>query len=290
MERLYRLVPCVVSVLLLLACGGTDDPPPRLHVAEQTDYYDGVTFHRFYRYTGLLLGYATSLDGVHFEKYSGNPLINDCAFPCQVVYEGNRYLILQRNGNAYYLYDVNVPTSPRVLNNGQPILQGAFCNIGVTVKENRWHMLVEGKAEDTFHLRYTWADYPDLDFNRNLGPVVINDAGNPYLAYIPERDAILAIYGADYSATGVWRVRAAVFDFSAWSVQGFIVAKTGIHIADPNLGVGVEPNPLILTVGSNQNAVSTYFFRGSKLDLFDAILAGQVELEEAPDNPTMTTE
>ncbi len=286
---MIRYLLIVLILFQFISCGGSDDEVGP-HVAEQTDFYDGVTFHRFYRYTGSLLGYATSLDGVHFEKYSGNPLIDNCAFPCQVMYEGNRYLILQRNGNSYYLYDVNVPSSPRVLNNGQPILQGAFFNVGVTVKGNRWHMLVEGKTGETFHLSYTWADYPDLDFNKNLGTVVIHDAGNPYLAYIPDRDAILAVYGADYSATGVWRVRAAVFDFSSWSVQSFILTKTGVHIADPDLGVGAEPNPLILTVGSNQNAVSTYFFRGSKLNFYDAIVAGNVELEEAPDNPTMSAD
>lgn len=289
MKCLLGLFPCIL-LLFITACGNNGDDPPGPLVAEQTDYYDGITFHRYYRYTGNLLGYATSFDGVHFEKYRGNPIMEDASYPCQVMYDGNRYLILQHNGNAYYLYDVNVPTSPRMLNNGQPILQGAFFNVGVTVKGNRWHMLVEGKADDTFHLRYTWADFPDLNFNANLGPVVLNDAGNPYLTYIPDRDAILAFYGADYRATGVWRVRAAVFDFNSWTVQGFILAKAGIHIADPNLGVGVEPNPLIVTVGSNQNAVTTYFFRGSKWNLYDAVVAGHVELEEAPDNPTMTAD
>lgn len=139
-------------------------------------------------------------------------------------------------------------------------------------------MLVEGKSGETFHLRYTWADFPDLDFNANLGPPIINDAGNPYLTYIPERDAILALYGADYSATGLWRVRAAVYK-GTWQVKGFVLSA-GTHIADPDLGVGVEPFPLILTVGYAQNAVSTYLFLGSKLDLYDAIISGHVELED----------
>jgi len=268
--------------LLIFACIGP-------HVAEQTDHYDGVTYHRFYRYTGYLLGHATSHHGVRFDKDNDNPIMENSLFPYQVEHEGNRYLIL-RHGNAYYLYDVNVPTSPGVLNDGKPILQGEYFNVGVAVKGSRWHMLVEGKADETFHLRYTWADFPDLDFNINLGPVVINDAGNPYLAYIPERDAILALYGADYRATGLWRVRAATFDFTSWTVRDFFLAKAGVHIADPDLGVGVEPYPLIFTVGSNQDSISTYYFRGSKLDFYDAIVAGHVELEEAPGNPTMTAD
>ena len=272
----------LLALLLLLSCGGGgSDPAPGPHVAEQTDYFDGVTYHRFYRYTGNKLGYASSLDGITFEPYSGNPIMEDSLFPYQVEYEGNHYLIVQHRtgGCAYYLYDVNVPTAPRILNGGRPILTGGFFNVGVAIKGDRWHMLVEGKSGETFHLRYTWADFPDMDFNSNLGPPIINDAGNPCLTYIPERDAILALYGADYSGTGTWRVRAAVYDFTAWTVKGFTLASAGTHIADPDLGVGIEPSPLILTAGSSQNAVSTYRFEGSKLDLYDAIVAGRVELE-----------
>lgn len=269
----------VFLILLLLSCGGGSDPAPGPHVAEQTDYFDGVTYHRFYRYTGALLGYASSLDG-HFEPYRGNPIMEDSHFPYQVEYGGNRYLLVQHraNGPAFYLYDVTVPTSPRIVNGGRPVLEGGYFNVGVTVVGNRWHMLVEGKSGETFHLRYTWADFPDLDFNANLGPVIINDAGNPYLTYIPEHDAILALYGADYSGTGLWRVRAAVYK-GTWEVKGFVLSA-GTHIADPDLGIGIEPVPLILTVGYAQNAVSTYLFSGSKLELYDAIISGHVELED----------
>lgn len=280
----YLLYPlCTLCLLVILACGGGGDPASGPHVAEQTDYYDGVTYHRFYRYTGHLLGYASSLDGITFEPYRGNPIMEDSLFPYQVEYAGNRYLLVQHRagGAAFYLYDVNVPTSPRILNGGRPILTGEFYNVGVAVVGDRWHMLAEGKSGETFHLRYTWADFPDLDFNANLGPVIINDAGNPCLTYIPERDAILALYGADYSGTGLWRVRAAVMPLGeSWQVQGFMLAKAGTHIADPDLGIGEESSPLIITVGHGQNAVSTYRFEGSKLDLYDAVMAGHVELEE----------
>ncbi len=278
--RKELLVILLAFLSIWTSCGGGSDPAPGPHVAEQTDYFDGVTYHRFYRYTGALLGYASSLDGITFEKYRGNPIMEDSHFPYQVEYEGNRYLIVQHraNGCGFYLYDVNVPTSPRVLNGGRPILEGGYFNVGVAVVGDRWHMLVEGKSGETFHLRYTWADFPDLNFNANLGPVIINDAGNPYLTYIPERDAILALYGADYSGTGLWRVRAAVYK-GTWEVKGFVLSA-GTHIADPDLGIGVEPCPLILTVGYAQSAVSTYLFSGSKLDLYDAIISGHVELED----------
>jgi hypothetical protein len=259
-------------------------------VAEQTDYYDGVTFHRYFRYTGHKLGYASSLDGVNFDSYKGNPIMEDSLFPYLVEDGNNRYLIVQhRKGeSAYYLYDVSVPTAPKILNGGNPILRGEFFNVGAIVVDSRWHMLVEGKSGETFHLRYTWADSHDLDFNANLGPPIINDAGNPYLTYIPEKKSILALYGADYSSTGKWNVRAAVYDFDKWSIQGFKLIGS-VHIADPDMGIGVEHNPIIITVGTNQDAVSTYFFQGNKLEFYNAIITGHVELEEL-ENPTFTSE
>jgi len=289
-----------LSIFLILfqlaSCVGTDDEVGP-HVAEQTDYYDGVAYHRFYRYTGNLLGYATSSDGVTFEKFAGSPIMEDSLFPYLVIYEGNRYLIVQhRQGStAYYLYDVNDPTEPKIVNGGRPILEGGFFNVGVTIVGNRWHMLVEGQAGETFHLRYSWADFPDLNFNTNISAVVINDAGNPYLSYIPSRDAILVVYGEGYRSSGVWSVTASTALISSdlslaasWRDSAFRMSKSGIHIADPDLGCGIERFPLIITVGSAQSSVSTYYFRGTKSDLYDAIIAGSTEIEEDDQNPTMT--
>lgn len=273
-----RKIVVVVLLSLLFGCG-TGETPIGPYVIEQTDYYDGAMYHRFYRYAKGL-GYATSADGIIFHESPKNPIMEDCFFPYQVVYKGNRYLLVQhqKGGTAFYLYDVNAPESPRITNGGRPVLVGGFFNVGVAVVGDRWHMLVEGKSSDTFHLRYTWADFPELDFSANIGPVIINDAGNPYLAYIPERDAILALYGADLRGAGYWRIRSATFDFTSWRLHDFVVGDVGIHFADPDIGTGNESNPVILTAGSNQDAVSTYLFSGSKLDLYDAIVSGHVEL------------
>jgi hypothetical protein len=279
----------VFCILLTLACGGREDAPRG--IGEHTDYYDGVTYHRYFRYSGLNLGYATSLDGIHFDSYPGNPIMEDAAYPVLAQDGSDMYLIVRQHSTGkYFLYDVSVPTSPALANDGKPILAGDYCNVAAVVVEGKWHMLVEGHDSDYFFLMYTWADFPDLDFNANLGPAVIPDAGNPTMCYIPGRGAILALYGADYRATGLWRVRAATFDFNTWTVRDFVLSKAGVHIADPDLGIGVESSPLILTAGSNQDSISTYYFRGSKLDLYDAMVAGQVELEETTGNPTMTAD
>lgn len=259
-----------ILILLLIACGGGGDPAPGPHVAEQTDYYDGVTYHRYFRYEGGKIGYATSTDGIHFDRYPDSLMPG--IFPV-LVQDDTLYLIVKQ-GAEYNLYDVSVPTVPAFV---RTILRGDYCNMAVAVVDGVWHALIEGHDDDYFFLMYSVME--DGMFHSFLP--VRGDAGNPTLAHIPERNAILALYGADYKATGVWRVRAAVMPLGgAWNETGLVITKHGIHLADPDLGTGVESIPLILTMGHGQNAVSTYLFSGSKLALYDAIITGYVELEE----------
>lgn len=270
----------VLSIILILfiSCGGggNHDAPvstaPEPHIAEQSDYYDGVMWHRYFRYDNNKIGYATSIDGLKFDRYPD--MIFNGVFPV-LVEDGEDVYLLVRQSDEYNLYDIEVKKKPAFI---KTILKGDYFNVGVAVKDGRWHMLAEGKTGDSFHLRYSWADWPDLDFEANMGPVLIPTSGNPCLRYIPERNAILALYG-DHTG-GYWKIKAATFDMTSWTVRGFTLASAGIHLSDPDLGVGVEPSPLILTIGSNQNAVSTYLFSGSKLELYDAIIAGSVEMED----------
>jgi len=291
-----EIIGLLIVIIILVACG-TDENREWTYVqwecliAEQTDYFDGTEYHRFYRGSLDAVGYARGQNGVAFTKYAGNPILQDAVYPILVIDDKeNRYLIVQhRKGvSGHYLYSVNDPTRPVILNGGKPILRGDFCNVAVSIVGDRWHMLIEGKANETFHLRYSCADWPDLDFNRNLSEIVIQDAGNPAMTYIRERNAILALYGADYRATGVWRIRAAVFDFARWRVTDFILSRPGVHLADPDLVCGVESSPVIVTIGAAQETVDTYYYRGTKAQFFDDVLVGAVELVPDRNNPTMT--
>lgn len=299
MWTLILIIAIILVIIFIAGCGGGDDEKNWRYVkwecliAEQSDHFDGKVYHRFYRGSSSQVGYSASTDGVYYVKEPLNPIFEDSVFPVMVLDGDTRYLIVQhrKNGAAHYLYDVTDPIKPVIANGGKPILVGDFYNVGVAIVGGRWHMLAEGKSDDTFHLRYSYADFPDLDFNKNLSGIVINDAGNPCLNYIPEKNEILAIYGADYRATDVWRVRAATFNFSTWNVlpvENFVIAKPGIHMADPSIPVGIETDRMIISVGFDQVSVSTYYFNGKKLDLYNAIMAGNVVLEEDPGNPTMT--
>jgi hypothetical protein len=269
----------VLLVAVLLGCGGGSESPQAVspvapivepvvgHVAEQSDYYDGVLWHRYFRYESGKIGYATSVDGLKFDRYP-DPIM-DGLFPVLVEDGPNVYLLVNQ-GSSYNLFDIAVKTKPAFV---KMVLYGDHFNVSAAVREGRWHMLVEVKDGKRVHLKYAWSDWP-LDFK--LGEVVFADCGNPVLRYIPERDAILAFFGRD---TGPWTVGAATFDFKAWTLRGFVLAQAGVEIADPDLSVGVEPSPLMLTVGSYQNSVDTYLFKGSRTDLYDGIVKGSVELE-----------
>jgi hypothetical protein len=283
----FSLIWLPLVATLLLSCGGgggptapgsVPDPEPTLPasiIAEQSDYYDGVTWHRYFRYDidGIgHVGYAWSNDGLHFDRYP-DPIMEGL-FPI-LVQDGEHIYLIVNQGSSYNLYNVSVKTRPAFV---RTVMVGDYLNVGAAVREGRWHMLVEVKDGTRVHLKYTWSDWPDLDFAVNMGDIVFADAGNPCLRYIPERDAILAFFG-EYP-NGPWQVGCATFDFTDWTKRGFVLASAGVHLADPDLGVGVESSPLILTVGYAQDSVSSYRFEGSKLGLYDAIVAGHVEVEE----------
>lgn len=257
----------VVLLVVLVGCGGGGDEAVGPHVAEQTDYFDGVVWHRYFRYESGKIGYATSLDGVEFERYVGNPVMEGL-FP--VLVKGDDVYLLVKQGNDYNLYETSVKTKPCFV---RTVLSGGYFNIGVTVVDGRWHALVEGKSGEVFHLRYTWSDWP-VDFGEHMGPVVFGDAGNAYLTHVPER-GVLALFGGGYSATGKWLVKSATFDFSEWRMAGFQIIGPS-HMADPDMGVEWTG---FLTVGSGQDSVDTYRFVGSKVEFFDAVVSGHVELE-----------
>ncbi len=273
-----RRILCLVCthfllILILLSCGDASDPPSGPMAGEQADYFDGVTYHRFYRYTGLKIGYATSTDGIRFTPYAGNPIMEHSAYPVLAEDGYTLYLIVRdMQTGEYGLYDVTTPTKPLFV---RTILRGDYCNVAVSVVDGVWHALIEGHDSDYFFLMYSVME--DGEF-RSFLPV-LGDAGNPTLSYIPERNAILAFYGADYRGTGTWRIRAAVFDFKTWTDKGVVISRPGVHIADPDLGTGRESRPLIITVGVSQAVIDTYLFYGSKLDLYDFIVSGSFAFE-----------
>lgn len=265
-----NLLSIIVLVLFIMSCGGGGDSSSGPVIAEQSDYFDGTIYHRFYRYEEGV-GYATSTDGINFVKYAGNPVIKGpYVFPV-LVYDDILYLIVRNHSTGEYgLYDVSIYTKPSFI---RIVLTGDYCNMAVSVVDGVWNALIEGHDGDYFFLMSSIMD-SDGVFRSFTG--FRGDAGNPTLEYIPERNAILALYGADYRATGVWRIRSGVYNIATktWKDMGVILSKTGVHLADPDLGIGNNTKPLLISIGYAQNSVATYKFAGTKMDLYDAIVNG----------------
>ena len=277
----------IVLLMLVVGCGGGGSDavapsvvpvtPPIVEpvkpgdvgpVAEQTDYYDGVLYHRYFRWDGQIW-YARSVDGLNFDRYP-EPLM-DGLFPV-LVEDGEFVWLIVNQGSSYNLFDISVKTKPFFI---KTVLYGDYFNVSAAVVGGRWHMLVEvGNGKD-FEMRYTWSDWP-LDFAEHMESVVLRTSGNPSLRYFPERKEIMALYG--YHGEGLWEVRAARFDFTEWKETGFVLQEAGVHIADPDWGVGKESG--LLTVGYSQDSVKTYRYAGSRVELYDSIVSGKVELED----------
>ena len=128
-----KVLSLMVVILLAMSCGGGGDSSSGPVIAEQSDYFDGTTYHRFYRYEEGV-GYATSTDGINFDKYKGNPVIKgNYVFPV-LVHDETLYLIVRNHSTGEYgLYDVSVYTSPSFI---RTILTGDYCNMAVSV--SRW--------------------------------------------------------------------------------------------------------------------------------------------------------
>lgn len=267
---------------LILACGGGESfQEPANLKAEQCDYKDpeGIT-HRYFRGPGNTIYYATSKNGLDFEVYP-YPVIKNALFPVLVFDQEILYLVVKnRAENKYNLFDVSEKTNPVFI---KTILQGNYFNVAFAVIGDRWHSLIESKAGETFYLLQSYSDWPELDFNTNLSGNVINDAGNPTMKviWIDNTPVILALFGADYKETGVWRIKAATLvPGGSWQVHGVVFAKTGVHEADPDFGVGEESYPMRITVGDGQDAIRTLEFNGTPRDLLNAILDEYVEFND----------
>ncbi len=308
--KYYRSMLILFS-LLILSCGGGGGEEYTYKnwecvIQEATDYYDGTTFHRFYRGDvggGSGIGYATSTDGIHFKKDPRNPVLKGgYCFPSLAIDTdtGNKYLIVKKGSGTpegYFLYDANDPANLKILNDGQPISRFPGFNVSVAIVGGRWHMVVEGKSGDVFHMKYTYADFPNLNFDENFADFGFGDASCPYITYVASRNALMFFYGAGYNGgSGILRVDAYTALLSddltqqaSWKHGAVpILLEPGVLMGDPDFGIGVATNPLIMSINHAQIDVWTYLFHGTMEELYDLVRSDQkAQFELYPEKPTM---
>lgn len=182
-----------------------------------------------------------------------NPSLSSVLFPCVFQVGATYYMVVTDSACKHlWLYSSTDKVTWAGLNGGNPVYGAAtgsgawnsqMFNAAIAVVEGVWHLLIEAKSSTSnFHVGYgksTLAAGPDFGAWMSSGPVLPDSSGNPCLISVPERHAVMAIYG-DLSG-GHWVLRARTADISydltqaaSWvEAPGFLVSAEGVHLSDP---------------------------------------------------------
>jgi uncharacterized membrane protein YuzA (DUF378 family) len=263
-------------------------------IAEQNDFKVGNSYISWYRggdgdaSTGI--GYQTSIDGITWTPYAGNPIMTGYIY-LTVIYTNGCYYMFAHNisdGNLYLFNLTSDHTSPSIMNGGNPVYSHSVIttdwdyqifNVGVAIVNGTWHMMVEGKAQGaSFALGYAYSSFVSLDWTGNRSAnYVILFAGNPILRYISERDSILMLYGSNVDP--FWETRAAYVNpdvdmsvLANWHLIAnttFNLNQTGIHICDPEILSPFDSQyGMSISYGWDQTWVSQKYYAGTLLQFF----------------------
>lgn len=268
-------------------------------LCEQSDFnYSGeyISWYRGHASGTYEVGFENSTDGITWSAYSGNPILSDPAVYAYVVQDGDCfYMFINNDSDGYgsiFLYNVTNHTNPIIMNNGNPVYNPSSTNTdwdwkifnpGVTIDgDGRWHMLLEGKSNaGVARIGYAYSNLTEMDWSAHRSSsYVIDTAGNPYLKYVPDRNALLAIHG-DISGS-YWRIVSSYADLSddlslsaSWhSSPNFKIAHSGIHTADPHAMFNFNATyPIMISYNYNQITIYQTYSTLSLNEFYDEITA-----------------
>ena len=203
------------------------------------------------------------------------------------------------------------------INGGAPVLTVSsdpasiwfnIWNVGVTIDGGgTWHLVAEcapnGAAQNGCGLGYASAtlfgDSISFDTTKTAAHVVPY-GGNPWIGYVPERDALLCVHGMIYdpspvipNTTNYWYMTASTVPLSAnpalsasWATHRdkFSVGQSGIHVCDPSvfeLPAG-KTSKLIFAYSYNQTQMYAAYSDSSMLQLYDAVTLSATTTTAAP--------
>ena len=184
-----------------------------------------------------------------------NPFLRNSVFPYVFTYNGAYYMAYgtQPETNIYLATSTDGAHWGQA-NSGNPIFTSttttslwyhAVFNPGIAVVGNTWYLFQEGEASGVnFKLGFSSSVFSNnINFNVNVTsyPIISDYAGNPYLTCVPDRNALLAVYGD--VQTGTWQLKASyayltsnLRQVSSWiKAPRFGLSVSGIHIADPTM-------------------------------------------------------
>jgi hypothetical protein len=232
--------------------------------------------------------YRNDISGGLWYRYSDDPycetwsdpvaIVIDGEFPSVLAVNSTYYMTVVRGGNLY-LYTSTDKLNWLLLNDGDPVLEKSasgsdwshqLFNSSITIDDGgTWHLLIEGKAATgPFQLGYsysTFAEGPNFNGHLTPTPIISATAGNPFVQFVPDRAALLLLYG-DVS-TSTWRIRAKygllssdLTQASSWvPAYGFGLQQNGVHVSDPTFVVNTgEAHPWKMLFGYNYDQLDGY--------------------------------
>jgi hypothetical protein len=287
------------------------------YIMEQSDFkVQNGTFIGWYR--GDLgspghshIGYETSVDGVTWVRYSGNPILTDHWVLPYVVSVWDCYYLFAKNMDNGNIYLFNLTTnhvSPVPMNGGNPVLYHStntanwtyeIFNVAVEVVNNTWHMLIESRAQGTpFRMGYSYSNYSELNWTSHVPANAFwasSDAyGNPDFTYIPEMNAFCLIYG-HYTA-GKWEIRSGYANLStdltisgSWhqiSPTIFKISNPGFHIADSDVVTPFNSTyGVLISYSWDQTDISQSYYTGTMLEFYEQLTGFDYTPPPTPPTP-----
>lgn len=183
-------------------------------------------------------------------------------FPYVFKVGSTYYMAAKMGGGDLYLFSSADKITWAFANGSAPILThsatltspiNTIFNPAIAVVGTTWHLLIEGKTSTSdFQTSYSSAAFSGaINFNTNLSSTSVLPTaydgtigtGNPFLLSVPDRNALLALYG-DRSGTGsinVLRIATVLLSTDPrtpanWTLApNFAIATPGVHLTDPAL-------------------------------------------------------
>ena len=241
-----------------------NDPrnPILVNAVEESFIMDGHQMDNWYRdYSNLnadiYYAYADNLMADNWTIGNGGvPLLTGYSGPFVFKLGATYYMTVIRDSTGnLHLYSSADKVTWAVQNSGNPILTKSgnvndlyytLHNSTVAVVGSTWHLLIEGKDGvggnfKTLYSSSTLAAGPNFNTSLSALPVLAGFTGNAYLVSVPDRAALLTVYGNLDS--GTWVLKAATALLSAdlslaasWTLApGFGMQKAGVHLTDPTM-------------------------------------------------------
>jgi hypothetical protein len=174
-------------------------------------------------------------------------------------------------------------------------------NPSVAIVGGTWYMLLEGKkSSGGFMIGYAWSTFASLNWSAHRSSSAVfgtgsDDQGNPYLTYVPERSALLAVYGLNPGT--YWGVRAAygyvgtnLAVAANWTVASsatFHISSGSMHLCDASiLTPYTSTYPVMISYSWAQVSIAQSYYTGTLLQFMDQLIAASpVSLVSEPTNP-----